>query len=468
MSMTFGLLTSDLCLDPLAASRAALPIIAPLFETLLRRDRIDDELSPALAQAFDVSPDGTLCRFRLRQSLFHDGQPVRASDVARSLSRHLQSGAPSILGPTLQGLLHRGGSLRDDGIAESLQVDDPAGLLTVRLAAPYAPMAELLSHTSLGIVRELPDGRVIGSGPLCAQGLHEGRVRCRPRFDGAARPGFQVKTYPSAPALRHAIDSGEIDAASVERRHYGVFDGCASTELRERWVGALMLNAAGALRSVEARLDLRALCQSMARQSMGERFQPMLLPPGLATPCYYDCIPSSLDARTFAQRWRKHLRAEPLRIVLAPGRGPLTHIVELLVDALQGQQLEVQVLEVAEPAGVYELVARGAFDVVGRGWAEDYADAEEYFGIFEKQAPGALAQRHVSRFITESLEARHLASPVQRRAVQTAALLRLEHEGLCIPICGEHNRVFHRPELALPARSRDLFSLPATAGASFA
>jgi peptide/nickel transport system substrate-binding protein len=64
---------------------------------LLRLNRSTQEIEPALAQSWSVSPDGKLVTFHLRQGLrFSDGSSLTSADVAYTLKRVLASatGAP--------------------------------------------------------------------------------------------------------------------------------------------------------------------------------------------------------------------------------------------------------------------------------------------------------------------------------------------------------------------------------------
>jgi hypothetical protein len=472
MPLTLALLAEHLRLDPTDTAVCAFPFIAPLYQPLLHVDRRGDPPLPDLAERWEVSADGTEYSFWLREAVFHDGTPVRAHDMAWSLSRHLWPTSKSLFAPVLRGLLRRGGTVHDGDVAESFEVDEEQRCLRVLLAAPYVPLPELLAHPMLGAVHQAADGRLVGSGPLAS--LQDGaamRFVAHAGYGGprSAPSELTLVSFSSPQDLAAALARHDVDVVSVERRHQPLFAGrFDTTPLKERWVGALMVNAAGTLHSTGLRRDFGQMAQGLASGLFGPAFEPFLLPEDLATPAYRARPRPFLAADEFARRWRDELAGRPLRIVHCPGRGPLSEILTALAGALAGEGLPHQIIEVAEPAAVYTLVAQGAFDVVARGWAQDFDDADEFFGIYDKQAPGALANLHVQRFSAQVAAARHLPSGSARSAAYVAALVELEAQWLCVPVCHDHQRLFHRPGLRLRPHSQQVFSPAAepAAGAS--
>jgi peptide/nickel transport system substrate-binding protein len=65
-------------------------VMCNVFENLLEYDDTGFQTRPALAESYDVSPDGMVYTFRLRQNvLFHDGTPMDAEAVKFSYQRIL-------------------------------------------------------------------------------------------------------------------------------------------------------------------------------------------------------------------------------------------------------------------------------------------------------------------------------------------------------------------------------------------
>jgi len=108
---------------------------------------------------------------------------------------------------------------------------------------------------------------------------------------------------------------------------------------------------------------------------------------------------------------------------------------------------------------VYALVDSGEFDVVVRGWIQDFDDADQFFGCFEKQAPEALARRHYKEFFEKIAAARHLPEPQVRLFSYSKALEALQQECLFIPLCRDHHRLMHEATLEVQSLCRDPFDL---------
>ncbi len=470
MPLTIGLLAEHLRLDPADTAVCTFPVIAPLYQPLLHIDRRGVPPLPDLAERWEVSADGCDYRFWLREATFHDGTPVRVRDMAWSLSRHLWPGSNSLFATMLRGLLRRGGTVHDSGIAESFEVDEAQRCLRIRLAAPYVPLPELLAHPMLGVLREAEGGRLVGSGPLMPRRGSEVLdfvAHAAYRGPRAAQRELRLIGCDTPQALAAALASHEVDVVSIERLHQPLFAGrFESTPLKDRWVGALMVNTAGALHSAELRRDFGLMVQGLASGLFGPAFEPFLLPEDLGTPAYRSRPRPALDPAEFARRWRGELAGQALRIAYCPGRGALSEILTALADTLARQDVSHCVIEVAEPAEVYGLVAQGDFDVVARGWAQDLDDADEFFGIYDKQAPGTLANLHRLRFAAEVASARHLPSGAARTAAYMAALIELEAQWLCIPVCHDRKRLFHGPAVRLAPHCNDVFKPLATPAAA--
>ncbi len=87
--ITIGMQLEPPNLDPTGGAAAAIDevVYANVFEGLTRYNA-DGSISPALAESWDVSEDGTVYTFRLRDGVtFHDGTAMDAEDVKFSLDR---------------------------------------------------------------------------------------------------------------------------------------------------------------------------------------------------------------------------------------------------------------------------------------------------------------------------------------------------------------------------------------------
>ncbi len=86
-------------LDPaLAGDAASAEYIVEIYSGLMTIDR-DLNVVPDLAESYEVSPDGKVYTFRLRENaLFHNGRKVTASDVKYSIERASSRGLQSSVG----------------------------------------------------------------------------------------------------------------------------------------------------------------------------------------------------------------------------------------------------------------------------------------------------------------------------------------------------------------------------------
>lgn len=117
----------------LAASQSDHDLTALVFSGLMRNS--DGSFLPDLAESFSISDDGTEYTFRLREGImFHDGQPVTASDVAFTIALAKDPSTKSPRRANWEGV--------------EVHVDDER---TVRFTLPNA-YAPFLGNTTLGII----------------------------------------------------------------------------------------------------------------------------------------------------------------------------------------------------------------------------------------------------------------------------------------------------------------------------
>ncbi|MEE8538138.1 MAG: ABC transporter substrate-binding protein [Acidobacteriota bacterium] len=141
-------------LDPAFANDVtSTGVLGPIFDSLVSTDPETLEIRPALASAWEISDDGLVYTFHLREGAqFHHGRPVEAQDVVFSLTRladpeHLTPGA-EILESVIGSAAFREG--RASGI-EGLETPDDR-TVRLRLEHPYGPLLARLSSVSASIV----------------------------------------------------------------------------------------------------------------------------------------------------------------------------------------------------------------------------------------------------------------------------------------------------------------------------
>lgn len=145
-----------------ASSELGIPL-RQVYDTLVYRDPSTLDFVPGLATSWEISPDGLIYTFTLRQGVtFHDGTPFNAQAVAANLDRITSPDTGSqravfMLGP------YSGYEIVDD--------------YTIRivLGVPYSPLLDSLSQVYLGMAsptafnavsRDRYQFHQVGTGPF--------------------------------------------------------------------------------------------------------------------------------------------------------------------------------------------------------------------------------------------------------------------------------------------------------------
>lgn len=158
----------------------------------------DGGVQPFLAERFEVSEDGRIARFTLRQGVqFHDGVPLDAEAVAANILRVRDK----VRGGWLAGAMR---------LVERVETPDPRSV-TLHLTEAYAPL--LTSLSELWILSPRSPGwdgtitRPAGTGPFLF-GQWQPNVRllapANPRYWRAGRPHLEAVQFD----LRGDVDKG--------------------------------------------------------------------------------------------------------------------------------------------------------------------------------------------------------------------------------------------------------------------
>jgi ABC-type transport system substrate-binding protein len=185
-------------LDPAVSSdELAASVIEEMFAGLVDYDA-SAEIVPDLAERFEVSPDGLVYRFFLREGVrFHDGSELTAPDVKRSIERALHPSTPSPTASLYDTIL--GFTAYTDGKADHLEgvVVEGRYVVAIHLRETDARFLSVLALHALRPVCPSAGERYddtwlpCGAGPykLAPQGWDRGRSLLLTRHDGYFRPG---------------------------------------------------------------------------------------------------------------------------------------------------------------------------------------------------------------------------------------------------------------------------------------
>jgi peptide/nickel transport system substrate-binding protein len=210
--ITLGMQLEPPHLDPTAAAAAAIDevVYANVFEGLTRFAP-DGTIEPALAESWEIAPDGLSWVFNLRQGVtFHDGSPFTAEDVAFSIERAMAEDSTNAQKQLFEGI--NSVNVIDDVTVE-IGLDVPKSALLYNLAWGDAVM---VSPGSAETNKTSP----IGTGPfIFSEWVQGDRVELR-RFDDywgepAALDRVTFRFISDPTAAFSAMMAGDLDAYPV-------------------------------------------------------------------------------------------------------------------------------------------------------------------------------------------------------------------------------------------------------------
>lgn len=451
-------------IDPTRTNAVCHPLSSLLYQTLLRINRSGDSPVADLANSWTHSADYRKWSFAMAPACFHDGSPLLASHVVNSFARHIWPSSTSIFAGLLRDLIVGAADCKEGDIPAGLHADDEQHRVLIQLKQPYCPLLEIIAHPAMGICLSIDSNEMTGSGPLYISSASSTEIQLEPNpaYAGLRKlpERICIQLHDKFDDVLLAMQNGKVNATLLERKHQLRLDampGMHSTSLRDRWSGMLILNAAGVFNEQAMRKDFHALVQKQAQEKLGNLYYTDFIPNDIldvpAAPV------SNITREEFRQRWAGQFSATAVRILYATGRGPLTMALDFAISVLKACGIHCELIHTKNAEQVYEFVARGEFDIVARGWIQDFDDADEYFGVYKKQAPQVEAQAAYQRFYDTVAANRHLADVHARSTAYAQAVKALDEEYLCITVCRDHHRIFHNRNLQLQALCRDPFDL---------
>lgn len=169
-----------------------------IYDTLLSVDS-SWELSPMLAEEYDISSDAVTHSFKLRSGVeFHSGKTMTSEDVAEHFKRILdeKTGSPglSVLGPVMD--------------ASSISTPDPTTII-FKLKTPDAFFGQRVAHYTLRIAQAKTDewlNASFGTGPFISKSFRPGEG-----FEFERNPNYWQEGVPYLDAV---VGVGIPDAAT--------------------------------------------------------------------------------------------------------------------------------------------------------------------------------------------------------------------------------------------------------------
>ncbi len=269
-SLTEGIVGSPRFVNPLLALSDADRDVTSLVYGGLMRENGEGKLVPALAENYEISPDGLTYTFVIRASAeFSDGSPVTADDVAFTVEKAKDPGLKSPEFANWSGVS-----------VEALSADTVA----FHLEKPYA---SFLKNATLGILpkhlwdKETPEQfpfsplmtMPVGAGPFEIDSVsRDARTGIIESYELSASPGYALGRpyldrislvfFPETTDLLRALSRGAIDSA------YGASSGNALPASYSRVFGVFW-NASE--NQIFARREVReALSRAIDREAIAE------------------------------------------------------------------------------------------------------------------------------------------------------------------------------------------------------
>jgi peptide/nickel transport system substrate-binding protein len=187
-TMVLARYQEPLTLDPnIPADNGSIYAIEQIFDALIEPDTEGSGLRPGLAESWEISDDGTVYDFKIREAYFHNGEPVTVEDIVFSLENaKANEGYGFVFAPV-----------------ETIEaVGDNQIRLT--LSEPYAPMLSVLSLFTASIVPKAvyeadPEGfgsMPVGSGPFAVVEYARGERLVLERSDQYWEMGIDGEPLP--------------------------------------------------------------------------------------------------------------------------------------------------------------------------------------------------------------------------------------------------------------------------------
>jgi ABC-type transport system substrate-binding protein len=354
----------------------------------------DAQVEPALAERWDVSPDGSRFTFHLRRGVkFHDGTPLTAQHVLASWRRALDPATKGGRGEPLQPI--RGARDFADGKAKSI-----AGLsapndstVVVQLDEPLGIFPKLLDMPVAAIVPPgMSPDKPVGTGPWrLVEWKHDDYLLFakNPDYWGSAPKGDSLRARiigePSTAVAE--FESGNVDVLLIPSGETQQWEDDESKKDMLMSVPALQLVyiginvTRGPLRDTRVRqainyaidreLIVKRLVSGRGRLAAG------VIPPSLDG-ADTNRAPYPFDLNRAKQLLRDAGHANGIDVELWVGGNPLLGRIAQTVQAYLNQAgIRTKIVQ-RESAAAREAARNGQTDMILKDWYADYPDAENF------------------------------------------------------------------------------------------
>jgi peptide/nickel transport system substrate-binding protein len=212
--LTIGRREGSTTFDPIkTAQNIDFWVFSNVYDVLVRVDKTGTKLEPGLAESWEVSDDGTVYTFHMRDARFSDGSPITAEDAMFSLTR-IRDDAGSLWSDSYQ-------------VIATMEAPDPKTLV-ITLSGPSAPFLASLAMPGTSIISkagfeamgaEAYAEKPIASGAFVVDEWRRGDrvvLARNPEFwqaDRVSLDGVEWISVPDDNTRILQVQSGELDAA---------------------------------------------------------------------------------------------------------------------------------------------------------------------------------------------------------------------------------------------------------------
>ncbi|MDW8417681.1 MAG: ABC transporter substrate-binding protein [Bacteroidia bacterium] len=460
--LRIGLFAPYASLDPIyARDQVSVWLVQQLFQGLVTYDSAM-HIIPAAAKGWEVSADGRVYRFFLRQELTyvkHLDRHLRADDVVYSWHRLASPRLASPGGYLFRGII-AGWEDYQKGKAPAIwgirALNDST--LEVELEKPYAPFLHLLTLPYAAIV--LPEaaeslGRdfgkaPVGLGPFYLLYEEKDRLLIFKRDSGMPKK-LMFRWFSNRLWAWEALKNGEIDAFEGTDRALehligrdqswgGEIRRISTAQLGTEYLGMNMRpNSPFADRRVRCALRT-VISRLLLKQALGLDCTPAysFIPPMLLSGSLRR---ASLD--TFSDAILR-LRSEKITLYAPPA---FRELCEYIQTALAQEGISIRVEYLLGPS-LRERLARGDIHLWKASWLADFPEGENFLVLFEssQHAPRGPNTTHFSSSEMDSLItlARRTIADSTRRRLYAQAEAILARECPVIPLYHAHGVWFLR------------------------
>ena len=213
-------------------------VTTSVYEGLVRYKPDSNQIEPALATSWTVSPDAKTYTFKLRSGVkFHDGTAMNSAAVKTSLMRRTQvNSSPAYM---LADVDHYE---TPDPLTFVVVLKNPVSPFLDYLAAPYGPKVQspaiLTAHGGTDHAQSYLKTHDDGTGPFTISSFLPGQKYTLARWDGYWGPKpylaeIDIAIVPDIATQRLELQGGQLDSWIATTREFYVCPVCGYTSETE-------------------------------------------------------------------------------------------------------------------------------------------------------------------------------------------------------------------------------------------